>query len=91
MRVSPERLALAAFVCLLLVAAGLRFYDLSGHPVWYDEVIAANNSSGALSEVVPNIRRRSPSPILYPLALWAAQKVDISSFSVSVCRPRPAS
>ena len=85
LRLSPGRLALAGlFVCLLLVAAGLRFYDLSGHPVWFDEVIAANNSSGALSEVIHITRRRSPSPILYPLALWAAQKVDISSFSIRV-------
>ncbi len=84
-RLSPGRLALAGlFVCLLLVAAGLRFYDLSGHPVWFDEAIAANNSSGVLSEVIPITRRRSPSPILYPLALWAVQKVDISSFSVRV-------
>ena len=84
LRVSPERLALAAFVCLLLVAAGLRFYDLPGHSVWYDEVVAANNSSSVLSEVVPNTRYGNSSPILYPLALWAVQKVDISAFSIRV-------
>ncbi len=82
---SPGRLALAGlFVCLLLVAAGLRFYDLSGHPVRFDEAIAANNSSGTLSEVVPNTRHRNSSPILYPLALWAVQKVEVSAFSIRV-------
>ena len=84
LRVSPERLALAAFVCLLLVAAELRFYDLPGHGVEYDEAVAANNSRGALSEVVPNTRNNNSSPILYPLALWAVQKVDISAFSIRV-------
>ncbi len=84
LRVFPEWLALAAFVCLILVAAGLRFYDLPGHSVWYDEVVAANNSSGILSEVVSNTRDNNSSPILYPLALWAVQKVDISAFSIRV-------
>ena len=83
-RVSPERLVLAAFVCLLVVAAGLRFYDLPGHSVWYDEAVAANNSSGTLSEVIPNTRHRNSSPILYPLALWAVQKVDVSAFSIRI-------
>ncbi len=83
-RVSPERLVLTAFVCLLVVAAGLRFYDLPGDSVWYDEAVAANNSSGTLSEVVHNTRDHNSSPILYPLALWAVQKVDVSDFSIRV-------
>ena len=83
-RVSPERLALAAFVCLLAVAPGLRFYDLPGNSVWYDEVVASRNSSGALSEVVSNTRCCNTSPILYPLALWAVQKVDVSALSIRV-------
>ncbi len=82
-RISPERLALAAFVCLLVVAAALRFHDLPGNSVWYDEAVAANNSSGALAEV-SNTRHRNSSPILYPLALWAVQKVDVSAFSIRV-------
>ena len=74
----------AACVVLLVVAAGLRFHDLSGDSVWYDEAVASSNSSGALSEVVPNTRNRNSSPILYPLALWAVQKVDVSAFSIRV-------
>ena len=81
---SPERLLLAAFVCLLVVAAGLRFYNLPEGSVSHDEAVAANNSRGALSEVVSNTRHRNSSPILYPLALWAVQKVDVSAFSVRV-------
>ncbi len=82
-RISPGRLALAVlFVGLLVVAAGLRFYDLSGNSVWYDEVAASRNAGGALSEVIPNTRYGNTSPILYPLALWAVQKVDVSAFSI---------
>ena len=84
MSVSQGRLVLAAFACLLIAAVGLRFYDLTGTSVWYDEVIVADNSSGALSEVVPHTRNRNSSPILYPLALWAVQKVDVSAFSLRV-------
>ena len=74
----------AACVVLLVVAAGLRFHDLSERSVWFDEAVAANNSSGALSEVIPNTRCCNSSPILYPLALWAVQKVDVSAFSIRV-------
>ena len=81
---SRERLVLAAFVCLLVLSAGLRFYDMSGKSLWHDEAIAANNSGGALSEVVPNTRYNNSSPILYPLALWAVQKVNVSVFSIRV-------
>ena len=83
-RLTPERLALAAFVCLLLAAAGLRFYGLPGHYLWGDEATAANNAGGALTEVIPNTRCCNSSPILYPLALWVVQKVDVSIFSVRV-------
>ena len=82
-RVSPGRLALAGlFVGLLLAAAALRFYDLPGHYLWGDEVTAADHSSGALAEVIPNTRSNNSSPILYPLALWAVQKVESTPFSV---------
>ncbi len=74
----------AACVCLLVAAAGLRFHDLPEKSLRHDEAAAANNSSGALSEVVPNTRYGNSSPILYPLALWAVQKVDVSAFSIRV-------
>ena len=83
-RISRQRLVLVAFVCLLLVAAGLRFYDLPGDSLSYDEAVAANNSSGDLSDVVDNTRHSNSSPILYPLTLWLVQKVDASAFSIRV-------
>ncbi len=79
-----EWLALAAFVCLLVVAAGLRFYDLPEQSLRHDEAAAANISRGALPEVILGTRCCNSSPILYPLALWAAQKVESTPFSVRV-------
>ena len=78
------RLYYAACVVLLVAAAGLRFHDLSEKSLRHDEAVAANNSSGALSEVVPNTRRRNSSPILYPLVLWAVQQVESTPFSIRV-------
>ncbi len=83
-RASPQRLVLAAFLCLLIAAAALRFYDLPGNSLEYDEAVAANNSSGSLVEVVPNTRHSNTAPILYPLALWAVQKVESTPFSIRV-------
>ncbi len=81
---SQKRLALAALACLLVVAAGLRFYDLPEHSLRYDEAVAAANSSGSLAEVVSNTHTQNSSPILYPLALWVVQKVDVSAFSIRI-------
>ncbi len=74
----------AAGVFLLIAAAALRFYDLHEHPLWYDEVVAANNSRASLSDVVDYTRRRNSSPILYPLVLYAVQKVEASALSIRV-------
>ena len=74
----------AACICLLVVAAGLRFHDLSETSLRYDEARTANMSRGALSEIVPDIRCCNSLPILYPLVLWAVQKVESTLFSVRI-------
>ena len=76
------RLYYAACVCLLVVAAALRFYDLPGNSITFDEAAAALNSRGTLAEVIDNTRERNSSPILYPLVLYAVQKVESSALSV---------
>ena len=78
------RLYYVAGVCLLVVAAGLRFHDLAENPVREDEAITAHISSGALSEVVRGTGCCSSSPILYPLVLYAVQQVESTPFSVRV-------
>ena len=78
------RLYYTACVCLLVTAAGLRFYDLSEKPLRHDEAAAANISRGALSGVIPGTNVSNSSPILYPLALWAVQQVESTVFSIRV-------
>ena len=74
----------AACVVVLVAAAGLRFHDLSEHYLWYDEAAAANYSRGTFSETISNTRCCNSSPILYPLVLYAVQKVESTIFSVRV-------
>ncbi len=77
-----SRVYYAACAVLIAAAALLRFNDLAGNSVWYDEAVAALNSRGALAEVIPNTRAFNSSPALYPLILWAAQAVESSAFSI---------
>ena len=78
------RLYYAACACLLVVAAGLRFHDLSAHYLRHDEAVTANNSRGTLSEVVSGTRCCNSHPILYPLVLYAVQKVESTRFSIRI-------
>ena len=74
----------AACVCLLVAAAGLRFHDLPEKSLRHDEAVTANISRGALSEVVHGTRYSNSNPILYPLVLYAVQKVESTPFSVRI-------
>ena len=74
----------AACICLLVAAAGLRFHDLSEKSLRFDEAVTANNSRGTLSEVVSGTRCCNSNPILYPLVLYAVQKVESTIFSVRI-------
>ena len=78
------RLYYAACVVLIVVAAGLRSYKLSEHYLRYDEAAAANFSRGSFSEIISNTRWLNSSPILYPLVLYAVQKIESTIFSVRV-------
>ena len=73
-----------ACACLLVVAGGLRFYDLGGSSLWHDEAIVALIGRGTFLEVVVNAGTRysSTMPALYPIAVWAVQKAAISEFSL---------
>ena len=79
---NARRCYIIVCVCLLVVAAALRFDGLSEYALLYDEALAAINSKGAFVEVIDRTRDRNSSPILYPLALWAVQKVWSAEFSV---------
>lgn len=67
------------FSALLLVAAiFLRFHDLADRSLWYDEIVAANNSSGTLTETLSNTQHKNSSPILYPVLLNIIESIDSS-------------
>ena len=72
----------AAAVCLLAAAVALRFYNLAEHSLSYDEAVAALNARGSFAELVHNTRHDNSSPILYPTALWLAQKAASTEFSI---------
>ena len=76
------RLYYAACACLLVLAAGLRFHDLSEGYLRIDEAAAAMYSRGTFSETISNTRCCNSSPILYPLVLYAVQKIESTHFSV---------
>ena len=76
------RLYYVACVCLLVVAVGLRFHDLSAKPMGGDEAVAAHISQGELSAVIHGTGCCNSSPILYPLVLYAVQQVRSTPFSV---------
>ena len=71
-----------AAICVVAVAAALRFYELGQPLAHLDEVAVSNNSGGTLAEVVHNTRVNNSAPLLYPLLLWAVQQIDISPFSI---------
>ena len=80
-RLSPRKAGwyMAAALALLAATAGLRFYNLADDGLRYDEAVAALNSRGSLSDVLHKTRFVNSSPIAYPLALWAVQKVETGS------------
>lgn len=81
--VNARRYATAC-VCLLIVAAALRFYDLPKNSLWHDEAVAAIIARGTISEVIINAGTRysNTSPVLYPIVLWAVQKAASTEVSV---------
>ena len=77
-----DTLYYTACVCIVIITILSRLYGLTNHSLWYDEARAAINSQGTISEVVLYTETRNTSPILYPLILYAVQKVQSSPFTV---------
>ena len=71
-----------AALLLLLITAALRFHDLAGDTVNFDEAAVAFNSRGSLAQVISNTRHSNSSPLLYPLISWIIQQVESSAFSL---------
>lgn len=75
---------LCLVLCLIIAAAASRFHELAEFSLRHDEAMASEISAVPLSELLQNINEWHSTPALYPLALWLAQKVEISTFSVRV-------
>lgn len=71
-------------VCVILVvlAAVLRFYELSANSLWLDEAALALFTRGTFFESWDMVREGHSAPPFYPLVLWLVQKVESSAFSV---------
>ena len=72
----------AACFCLILIAAALRFHDLAGDSLGFDEAYFANYSRGTPGEMLSLTRESSSAPILYPAVLWVVLKVERSAASL---------
>lgn len=83
-KVSGTRLYYTAAICLIIVAAILRFYDLPADALGGDETAAGLNSRSTLEVLLYRTRKFNSSPILYPLASWAVQKVESSALSIRI-------
>lgn len=59
-----------AALAIVLLAAGLRFYNLGGTSLWFDEAVYATNSHGSFAEMLEKTRTQNSSPILLPFAFW---------------------
>lgn len=81
-RWTKRRLYLAACVCLVLLAAALRFHQLPNDSIRNTNAVFANNSRGTIGETLSRTRARSSAPMLYPTLLWAVQKVERSATSI---------
>jgi mannosyltransferase len=56
---------------LLLIAAGLRFYNLGAQSFWYDEGVAYGHSQRSLWEMIPRLQNNVHVPAYFgSLALW---------------------
>ena len=75
---------LCLVLCLIIAAVASRFHELAEFSLRHDEAMAFEISAVPLSELLQNINEWHSTPALYPLALWLAQKVEISTFSVRV-------
>ena len=81
--VNARRYAIGC-ACLLIAAAALRFYDLPGVALRYDEIAVAINARAPFADLLDVARYLQNSPIFYPIALWAVEKIDGSEFGVRI-------
>ena len=62
---------LAIMIAVLILAAGVRFYNLGAQSFWYDEGVAYGHSQRNLFELIPRLQNNVHVPAYFgSLALW---------------------
>ena len=69
---------------LLLIAAGLRFYNLGENTIYFDEAQASFYTRGSFSELIDATQSPNTSALIYLLILFLVQQVEISTLSIRV-------
>jgi mannosyltransferase len=64
-RAYSDRIFWGWLIAIMLVAAGLRLYDLGGPSFWFDEVLTVSLSSAPLGEIAANVRNAEQTPPLF--------------------------
>ncbi len=71
-----------ATLAIMLAAIALRFWDLGGPSLWFDEIVYAVNSRGDFGDVVGMTQSNNSSPVLLPLLLNLLERtVGLSEFT----------
>lgn len=75
-----------AICCALLIAlaAALRFYDLGGSTLRYDEGALLEFVAGTWEETLESVKSYHSAPIGYPALLWVIQQLDVSVVSARI-------
>ena len=75
-----------AIACALLIAlaAALRFHDLGGSTLRYDEGALLDFVAGTWAEMREEVESYHSAPLGYPAILWLIQKLDVSVVSARI-------
>lgn len=77
-----DRMYSYAALAIIAVAAVLRFWDLGGPSLWFDEAVYAINSRGTFDDVLAATRSANSSPLLLPMLLNLLERtVGLSEFT----------
>lgn len=67
----------AISILILFGATVLRFWNLGGTSLWYDEAVYILNSQADLGQVIENTRYKNSSPVFLPVLLWLLNSLGL--------------
>src|SRR5210317_701438 len=77
----------AIMIAILVLASGVRFYNLGTQSFWYDEGVAYGHSQRTLLELIPRLQNNVHVPAYFgSLAIWedftASSEFALRAYSV---------